>query len=542
MEKIKLLPHNENMLHEVVDKLNTGIRDILYIQGTVLGKSYVFFSLIIYYFRNAKILFVAPNENCFKNLQMYPEFKMIEKNVTFKTNLSFNSMKKVSDAFEQYDLFFIDEAHHIGSEKSGKYLLALRDLVREYDADKWFIGTTATAVRSSDKVDVRTLFSDYVMGHSLFTAIRAGLIPQVEYRMCNKDVIENLENETKKDFFIQYGFDTLETEEIIRCAIEKSPRDKWICFFNKISDISKYRPMIDRLFPDHEIVEIHSKTDLDISVVKNYKKIVILSVSKLLESIHVEGFDAILTFREVASETVVQQMLGRIVHMSSDYEPLFIDCTVSTQYVVDKWAKMQSKIDNGIIITKFEGGGNGNHQHNNNAKDIFKVDPTEMIFYDIFRSYKECNIFYYRGKFYNTKKECVEAYGFTISSIHSYMNNHKVSFTEAMDYYVDKKNMIEYRGKFYNSQKECCEAYDILQAAISRFRSKHKISFNEAMDYFVEKKNMIEYRGKFYSTMKECAEAYGFKRDAVNYYMNSHTVSFTEAMDHYIDKKQCTEH
>ena len=123
----------------------------------------------------------------------------------------------------------------------------------------------------------------------------------------------------------EYSIDLL--EDIIKT---NDDRNKWLCYFSSISQLKSLRKMVKDLFPDYRYMEIYSNSEnssKEFSSIKKDEKVVIASVSKLLEGVHLDNMEGILLFRKVRSENVFEQILGRVLSINAKTKPLFIDCT-----------------------------------------------------------------------------------------------------------------------------------------------------------------------------------------------------------------------
>lgn len=324
--------HNEKAVQELTELYRTK-RTLSYISGVGTGKSFVFMGLAIRTFPKARILYVLPKYSVGENLDRYPEFGEIRNRVDFATYNYFTSREKGMEAFDSHDLVVIDECHHMGSDIYGQVLAGC---VRGSKA--FVLGMTATPVRDMDGTDVRTYFEGTVTGITNFEAIEQGLMPAIEYRICfpEKDP-RQLEREYEGAVRAVLSYEL--SEDTLREAVSMFPKRKWICFFSSLQDIRGCESMIGRIFPDHELLVLHSSLDNLSEVmdsVRNADCAVVLSCNMLLEGVHLEGIDGIILFRNVSSLSCFQQMVGRVCSIGKKTEPVVLDCTASARALLAK--------------------------------------------------------------------------------------------------------------------------------------------------------------------------------------------------------------
>ena len=272
--------------------------------------------------------------------KMDEEFKEVEHDVEFFTYNFFNSKEHIDYVSNNFDVVFVDEVHHIGSELYGAALLSLKEIL--ISNDKYFFGLTATPIRSCDDVDVKSLFSCSVTGYSAFEFIQMGMMPQIEYLVCEREKLKIAREKNMKEVIdYEYSIDLL--EDIIKT---NDDRNKWLCYFSSISQLKSLRQMVKDLFPDYRYMEIYSNSENsseEFGSIKKDEKVVIASVSKLLEGVHLDNMEGILLFRKVRSENVFEQILGRVLSINAKTKPLFIDCTSTGPSLLTKLINRNNK-------------------------------------------------------------------------------------------------------------------------------------------------------------------------------------------------------
>ena len=318
-----LLQHNQKTYDFICDRFSSGTNNIILVQGMGTGKSFIFMELANNYFKDKKILYVVPKMTIESNLKKYDDFINEDDRVSFCTYNVFNDDEAVDKALSEYDLFVIDEAHHLGSDIYGNYLCKLLEKVKQRK-EKAYFAMTATPVRSSDRKDVSRFFDEKVSGISTIEATQQGLMPQVEYLICSSQVSRI----DRRKYNIKVDYEN--SIDLLHQIVKDNPKDRWLCYYATIKDLKSNRKIVEDLFPDHRIIEITSDTEHSqnsIDDIKNDEKIVICSVDKLLEGIHLPNMQGILLFRRVHSLTVFTQIFGRITAIGEKEIPLFVDCT-----------------------------------------------------------------------------------------------------------------------------------------------------------------------------------------------------------------------
>ena len=328
-----LYPHNLETYNKIIATLNSGINNLALIQGMGTGKSFVFMELAHKYFWNKKILYIIPQKTIEHNLRKYEDFKYIEHHVDFITNNQFKNDEAILNAFDNYDVFVADEGHHIGSLVFGSNIQMLLSLVKE-DKAKTFITMTATPRRDCDRKNIAKYFDNTIYGLSTLEAIEIGLMPQIQYLMCSPDVSKI--DLKKYNIQIDYENSMSLLEDIV---YTNQNINRWLCYYGTIKALKENRKIIKMLFPDFKIIEItsdseHSQNTID--EIEDDEKVVICSVNKLLEGIHLPNMLGVLLFRKVHSLTVFTQILGRITSVGQKEKPLFVDCTGTGKRLLHK--------------------------------------------------------------------------------------------------------------------------------------------------------------------------------------------------------------
>ena len=458
---MNLLPHNKELCDKIVKKMKNH-HDICIVQGTGGGKSFILMYLVITQFKEKKIAIVTPKHDIKDGIKSYEEFKEVEHDVEFFTYNFFNSKEHIDYVSNNFDVVFVDEVHHIGSELYGAALLSLKEIL--ISNDKYFFGLTATPIRSCDDVDVKSLFSCSVTGYSAFEFIQMGMMPQIEYLVCEREKLKIAKEKNMKEVIdYEYSIDLL--EDIIKT---NDDRNKWLCYFSSIAQLKSLRQMIKDLFPDYRYMEIYSNSEnssKEFSSIKKDEKVVIASVSKLLEGVHLDNMEGILLFRKVRSENVFEQILGRVLSINAKTKPLFIDCTSTGPLLLQR------------LLNR-----NSNKRKEKN-KDSFLSGKLEPVTKDII------TVSLKNAKYFDISK--------LLSQI--------------------TPTSIIYKGTMYSSLNRLCNVVGINSEYLRKMRDKYpELSFDEAVDYCIENcRKTFLFRGVEYKTYTACYKEFGFESDPV---------------------------
>lgn len=371
---IKLKEHNLRPFQTIADDFKNGVHSVVYVSGVGTGKSFIFMAIAESLFKG-RILYVIPKHVITSNMKEYADFGCLENRVDFATYNQFTSIKEGLARIHSYDLVVIDECHHLGSDRYG------RNLVRcMHESNVPFLGLTATPVRD-DHVDVSQYFEKRVDGMSNFEAIRQGLMPPIEYRVCYPEKsLSQLEKEY--DYTVKAKLSYEKSEPVLRDAVHVFQRNKWIVFFSNVAALRQHQALIKRLFPGYRIFVLHSAlNNLNevIAGVQSSEKAVILSVNILLEGVHLPSIDGIILMRNVTSLTAFQQMIGRVCSIGKKVSPVVLDCSASS-------VKLMAKLF--AINRKMVGPASSADDAGN--KDIIRVGIGVHKKYDISRFFRLC--------------------------------------------------------------------------------------------------------------------------------------------------------
>lgn len=317
-DRIKLLPHNKMLYDKIVAEMQKGEYSIFYSEATGLGKSFIFMRLVQDYFVGKKIMYVVPKIAIWKNLTRYEEFKNLNANIDMVTFASFNEYN--SALCEKYDAIFVDECHHMLSEIQGNNV---NKFCRDMNAlNKYSFGFTATPYYKGSYVD-EECFDVSCYGYDVCEAIDLGILPKIHFSVANIDI-----DEIPMDMRARYsitGTKTLLEQLLARNA----NKHRWIAYFLNKMELEQNEHELKTLFPDYTILKVYDGIENEDGIYDTFNnstgKVILLSVNKLLEGVHLNNVQGVLLYRNVAEFSTYMQMYGRLCDISAKESPVFLD-------------------------------------------------------------------------------------------------------------------------------------------------------------------------------------------------------------------------
>jgi superfamily II DNA or RNA helicase len=324
MKEIILLNHNQQIVDEIEKAMSEGIRKIFFTEATGLGKSFVFMYLINKYFKDKKVLYICPTYHIWKNMNSYKEFKYIRDCVDMCCYADFNSIK---DHHFDYDVYFIDEAHHLFSDIRGNNIVSVSDSLIEKNKNAYVFAMTATPYFKNKMVGDE-FFDITIEGKNIVEAIEEKLLQPINYAIAIDDVTKNLEEYEDADIAKKYNVDTTKTT-VSKLMDEYSYVNHWLLYFPRIEELENNTAYFTKHFPEYKIFILHSKADNMENVLDEFEayegKAILASVSMILEGVHPKTVGGILSYRNVHSHNLFLQIIGRLGVMNSNISPIFID-------------------------------------------------------------------------------------------------------------------------------------------------------------------------------------------------------------------------
>ena len=534
-----LYQHNQVVYDKVIENFNSGIRDLIIVQGTGTGKSFIVIELIKEYFKDRRVLYICPKESIEINIKKYKEFNAVNKMVDFKYNAAFNNDDFSNECLECYDVFIIDECHHIGSDIQGNNIRKIIEYCKNH-TDKYAVGLTATPVRERNidgtKVDVSTYFSCRIDGLSIFDAIEQGLMPQIEYLVCKPS--KYLTTEEKKNY--RQKLDIENSEELLKKIINANNKNSYLIFYSTIEEMKNNTEFIQKLIPNCRIINISSddkESQKLLDSIKDDERVIIQSVNMLLEGLHLPIMDCIILFRDTKSLIILQQIIGRVSSINSKINPLIIDCTDSATNAIIKL--LYEGENNNTIINK-------DNMVKTERKPILKISVTNSIFFDLSLLFAHARSFIYNGVLYYNIADAIKRLNIpvTMTTFVTYKSKHGLSTEEALNYYTiegyNNYYCIPFRGKWYHSKADCLEEYGISYTNFKRHQVKYNLSFQDTMESCLNNKDVkkVTFDGIEYASVMDCCTALGIKYATVIFIKREKKYSYNEAIHYCVDRKK----
>ena len=322
VSKIELLPHNQMLYEQIEEKIKKGYKSIFYSEGTGLGKSFIFMRLVQDYFEGMNILYITPKISIWTNLTRYKEFKTLNANIEMRTFASFNTYDE-SDC-EFYDVVFIDECHHMLSDIQGMHVHRLcRDMKSH---KKYSFGFTATPYYQGQYVD-EICFDCSCFGLDVFEAVEAGIFKKIKLAVAGID-LDSIPEEYKARYSI------VGTEPLLnRILKEHSNIQRWLAYFSSKAELECAYSDLRELFPDYKILKLYTGIEDEDNILNQFEeydgRVILMSVSKLLEGVHLKNVGGVLLYRNTGELSTYMQMYGRLCDMKNMNTPLFLDVTNS---------------------------------------------------------------------------------------------------------------------------------------------------------------------------------------------------------------------
>ena len=325
----ELYKHNQEIYDGIISAIADGHHKIGYTEATGLGKSFVFAELCNTVFKNKKILYVVPKLAIQDNMYEYSEIQDLVSNVDFTTFASFNSEDNAIEYAEKYEVIFVDECHHLLSDIQGRTVDLCGTIISE-KVGCYYIGMSATI--EVGKINVfEKYFTKTIYGLDLYDAIVEGLYPKMKYTIAIPDI-----QEITEDVRLKYNIDCSKT--MLESILSKNKVRKVLVYFSNISELKENIEYIKKVFSGYKIFILHSKNKCNSGILREFNEYtgdcVMLSVSMLLEGVHVSDVDCAIIDRNIAKIHTLLQLIGRLYHYGMESSPLVIDMYNSVKLFV----------------------------------------------------------------------------------------------------------------------------------------------------------------------------------------------------------------
>ena len=318
---VELLPHNQMLYDKIVAEIEKGEHSIFYSEATGLGKSFIFMRLVQDYFAGKKIMYVVPKIAIWKNLTRYKEFSYLDADIVMTTYAMFNSYNYSLCC--EYDAVFVDECHHMLSEIQGNNL---HKFCKDMNAlHKYSFGFTATPYYMGRYVD-EVMFDCSCYGYDVYEAIETGLLPKIKLACAAIDI-----DDIPFNYKVQYSITGTQTL-LQHIAYDHPEITRWIAYFRDKAELQERAEELRKIFPDYEVLCVYTGYDEEDSIIfdkfnNTKRKVILLSVNKLLEGVHLNNVQGVLLYRNVQEFSTYMQMYGRLCDINAKVSPLFLDVT-----------------------------------------------------------------------------------------------------------------------------------------------------------------------------------------------------------------------
>lgn len=318
--KVSLLPHNQELYGKIVEQINKGEKSIFFSQATGLGKSFIFMKLVEDYFQGKQIMYIVPKIAIWENLIHHKEFQTLNATIDMFTYQSFNNYD--TDLVEQYDVVFIDECHHMLSDIQGTNIMTY--CLDMNSQDKFTFGFTATPYYQGKYVD-EECFDVSCYGYDVYEAIDLRILPKIKLALANIDL-----DKVPDDLKIQYSITG--TKPLLDRIIEEHKEiTRWLAYFTNSKELELRAHELKILFPGYRILKTYVGYEFNDYAMKEFNsctdKVILLSVNKLLEGVHLKNVQGVLLYRNVTEFSTYMQMYGRLCDLNAKVTPLFVDVT-----------------------------------------------------------------------------------------------------------------------------------------------------------------------------------------------------------------------
>ena len=505
-----LLEHNQKVYDEAVEYFKNGGKDLLIVQDTGTGKSFICAELLNTIFKGMSVLYVVP---VFKIAENFKNSTGCSDNIEFVSYMFFKDDVNLSDI----DVIVFDEAHHIGSDKCGN---VIQNIIQE-NKDKYIIGLTATPVRE-DKVDISTFFSKTINGASVFECIENGLMPKFAYISCSDRTIKDINSYarsygvnsiTKNGITYNLKIDYSNSIDLLKGIVKDTNLDKWICFFGSVKELDENEKAMESIFQGYTIIKVHSYLDaVDLEDLSKQSKIVVLSVNMFLEGIHLKGVQGVLISRNVGSVLVFRQILGRVSSIGSNVNPVVVDCTNTLSRIVTKLMRNERESETiqnerseytfkGIINTALV------------DKKYINISNLLQNLYDIGKYKTIC------GYTFKSDRDLAKQLGVNSSYVSSYIRK-GLSYEEIIYKILNYLNPREVRGYVFKSDKDLAEQLGVSLWYIQNGK-KNGLSYEEIIykaNNYISKIKTITVCGYTFKSDSDLAKQLGVSSGFVSCY------------------------
>ena len=333
---VDLLKHNQEAFQEISKMIESGTKKIAVPRATGSGKTYLIGALAEKYNSDKKLV-LEPTRPLLSSIkEKFDEFGI--ENTDFMTYQKLIRMNDEDIAAMDYNVIFIDEAHHGTAPKWGQKI----EHLMETHSDSIICGTSATTVRNDGVNVVESLFENNAIEEfPLSTAIARKVLPcphyiTAIYRLDDefeklKKRIEASTNtkEEKKEFYnkikeMKFHFEKSYGVPLILNKYIKVRNGRYLVFCKNKKHLDAMRNVVIDWFHTAGIKDVHSyavysdypdkEKDYNDFCEDNSDSLKLLfSIDMLNEGLHIKDISGVLMLRTTQSNLIYLQQLGRLV-------------------------------------------------------------------------------------------------------------------------------------------------------------------------------------------------------------------------------------
>lgn len=290
------------------------------------------------------------------------------------------------NAFNGYDAYIFDEAHHMGSKVWGRAIEKFRS---QTNNNPMIIGLTADPNRYETKIKRKinnvalTIFNNHVVyGYNRTNAIEDGVFLPAQYVYAIFD-IEGIRSKYSKMKVTDELMGRLslsiencsKIDEILIRHTSRLSKIKGILFVEDIESIISGKELIEKTFPDLCIYVIHSKlsrkeNDKVIKLFEMSDSGFIIAVDMINEGVHFSGINTIIMLRRTQSPSLYNQQIGRAFSSNAIDNAIIFDLVGNSRSIKNTLKKFSME-PNYTIIRPLE-----------NNKVYEKIISNQHIIYD----------------------------------------------------------------------------------------------------------------------------------------------------------------
>lgn len=364
-------PHNRQGYEAITESLNNGDKAVSIVHGTGTGKS-VIVSAVAEDYENEDVLLLVPN-NGIKDQYNKFGFDQNKKakhfNITYSKLVSDDKNNRLNQ-YKNVSIIFLDEFHRTGSSKWEQSLENLRKVAKNAK----IVGVTATPTREDQKYTNENMIgkmfnNNCVSEFPLKEGIRQGAIEMPEYKSVPAESLDTLKKEREKlinndkigernkssllnridNILDNENKDSLKINAFKESLLPRHKENdkngkgsKILVFCNSSKEIDQdmidTKAQLQESLGEYVNINIgayyHKQKDGGKESYQNFvseedvpkgEVQALFVIDKFNEGVHVDNLDGIAMIRNVKSDIVYNQQIGRSFSSESENSPIVFD-------------------------------------------------------------------------------------------------------------------------------------------------------------------------------------------------------------------------